>query len=59
MFNFFILFSGLLINACFLLIQQGHYFLLLSSSILGIVVTLIFVFLERRNEERVFVESCG
>jgi len=53
MFNFFILFSGLLINACFLLIQQGHYFLLLSSSILGIVVTLIFVFLERRNEELV------
>ncbi len=55
MFNFFLLFSGLLVNGCFLLVHQGHYLLLLSSSILGIAITLIFLFLERRNEELVHI----
>jgi hypothetical protein len=55
MFNFFVLFSGLFLNACFLLLQQRHYLLLLISSLLGASVTILFIFLERRNEELVHV----
>jgi len=55
MFNFFIVFSGFLINACFSLLQNNHHILLLLASTLGTAITLFFVFLERRNEELVHV----
>jgi hypothetical protein len=55
MFNFFLLFSGLMLNGCFLLFQQRHSVLLFFASILGIAITFMFLFLERRNEELVHV----
>ena len=55
MFNFFVVFSGFLVNACILLLQRENYVLLLIASTFGTAITLFFVFLERRNEELVHV----
>jgi hypothetical protein len=55
MFNFFVLFSGFVIDACIRLFQSQNWLTLLSVSALGTVVTLFFVFLDRRNEELVHV----
>ncbi len=55
MFNFFIIFSGILIKACSDLIAKGHDVELLIISMFGILVTIMFIFLERRNEELVYV----
>lgn len=53
MFNFFLIFSGLLLNGCFVLLKENHFLLLLSASLLGVAISLMFLFLERRNEELV------
>jgi hypothetical protein len=55
MFNYFVVFSGFLINACIALFQKDDYLPLLLASGLGTVITLFFIFLERRNEELVHV----
>src|SRR6266480_2494384 len=38
MFNFFVVFSGFLINACILLLQRENYVVLLIASTFGIVI---------------------
>ena len=53
MFNFFIVFSGLLLNGCVLLYEKHSWQFLLVASVLGIFITIFFIFLERRNEELV------
>jgi cobalamin biosynthesis protein CobD/CbiB len=55
MFNFFILFSGVLANAYVLLIRNDYIFLSTFVSVLGVIISLLFIFLDRRNEELVHV----
>jgi hypothetical protein len=55
MFNFFILFAGVVINACMGLLQKEKWLALLLVSFPAVVIVGIFVFLDRRNEELVRV----
>jgi hypothetical protein len=55
MFNFFVVFSGFVVTALVSLFQKGDDGLLLIASGFGTVITLFFVFLERRNEELVHI----
>ncbi len=55
MFNFFILFSGVLMNACFRLLVGGYILFLGLTCAIGGGITIFFVFLERRNEELVHI----
>jgi hypothetical protein len=55
MFNFFILFSGILINAFALLLQKNELLALFVVSLFGATITVFFIFLERRNEELVHI----
>lgn len=55
MFNFFIIFSGIIISACLRLWIKEKYMLLALASFFGILITWMFIFLERRNEELVHI----
>ncbi len=55
MFNFFVIFSGFLINAIALLLQKNEHWALFFVSLFGAVITVFFIFLERRNEELVHI----
>jgi hypothetical protein len=55
MFNFFIGFSALFIGACGKLFSVGYYKILFFILLFGAVYTLIFLFLDRRNEELVHI----
>jgi len=55
MFNFFIIFSGVFINACVKLLENKFYTFLGIASFIGIVITFMFICLERRNEELVHI----
>ena len=57
MFSFFLVFSGISINACVLLLNSEKYILLGLSSLMGIVMSIMFIFLERRNEELVHISE--
>jgi len=53
MFNFFILFAGILANSYFFLVKESLFETSIGVSILGLGVTFAFIFLDRRNEELV------
>jgi hypothetical protein len=53
MFNFFLVFSGFFVGACEKLLENKQYGFLLMTIGFGALITLMFVFLERRNEELV------
>ena len=55
MFNFFIIFSGFFIGACATLFKDEQYALTGILSFFGVVISLMFIFLERRNEELVHI----
>ncbi len=55
MFNFFILFSGVLANAYVLLFNNNYYFLSIFVAFLGVSIAIIFIFIDRRNEELVHI----
>lgn len=52
-FNFFILFSGILANAYGLLFRAGEHFAAGAVAFTAAVISLFFLFLEHRNEELV------
>ncbi len=55
MFNFFLLFAGLFVNAYVTVFKEHFYPLLTLLALFGVAITVIFIFLERRNEELVHV----
>jgi len=55
MFNFFLLFTGLVINGYVQLEKENFFFLSFIVALAGTSITLIFVFLDRRNEELVHI----
>lgn len=55
MFNFFLLFTGLFVNAYVTVFKENLYLLSTILALFGAVLTVIFVFLERRNEELVHI----
>ncbi len=55
MFNFFIVFSAFFIGACVTLFKGGQYALGGILSFFGVAISLLFIFLERRNEELVHI----
>jgi hypothetical protein len=57
MFNFFIIFSGIFISVCAKLLETKHYIFLLIASVIGLGITVMFIFLERRNEELVHISE--
>ncbi len=54
-FNFFILFSGILFAALTVLLDDDKHLLLIIFSFFGLIITLCFLNLERRNQELVTV----
>jgi hypothetical protein len=55
MFNFFLLFTGLVING-YIQLQKGKFFLLsIIVALAGASISIIFIFLDRRNEELVHI----
>lgn len=54
MFNFFIVFSGLLISGCIQLVLDSHFILLIFTSLFGAVITWHFLLLDRRNQELIY-----
>jgi hypothetical protein len=57
MFNFFILFSGILAAAYGTLLRAKEPFIASVALIIGSVVCIIFLFLDRRNEELVHISE--
>jgi len=55
MFNFFLLFTGLFVNAYVTVFKENLYLLSTILALFGAALTVIFVFLERRNEELVHI----
>ena len=55
MFNFFILFAGMLANAYVLLLSKDFFVLSLLTAILGVLISVSFIFIDRRNEELVHI----
>jgi hypothetical protein len=55
MFNFFLIFAGFVINAWVAAIDKQLYVPAIVVSLVGAVVAAFFVFLERRNEELVYI----
>ena len=55
MFNFFLVFTGFFISGCIQLWGQEFFGMLLGALVFGILLTFMFIFLERRNEELVHV----
>lgn len=55
MLNFFIVFSGFFVAACVTLLDKELFGALLPLSVIGTLITIIFLFLERRNEELVHI----
>lgn len=53
MFNFFIIFAGISANAIATLLRTDRYIMAGSLAIAGSVISCIFIFLDRRNEELV------
>lgn len=49
MFNFFLIFSGFFIGACAKLLAAKEYVFLLTTLIFGMLITLMFIFLDRRT----------
>ena len=57
MFNFFLVFSGFFVGACAKLLEQEKHGFLSIMFAFGAIITFIFIFVERRNEELVHVEE--
>jgi hypothetical protein len=55
MFNFFLIFAGFVINAWVQAMDKQLYIPAIVVSLVGAVVAAVFVFLERRNEELVYI----
>ncbi len=55
MFNYFAVFSGFLIKACVDLLEKDYFCTAFMVSLIGLILTFCFLFLERRNEELVHV----
>jgi len=55
MFNFFILFAGMLANAYVLLLNKDFFLLSLLTAIFGMFISFTFIFIDRRNEELVHI----
>jgi hypothetical protein len=57
MFNYFLIFVGLVLNGYASLLKDGYDHLASGLAIMGAVLTTFFIFLERRNEELVHISE--
>lgn len=55
MFNFFLIFTGLIVNGYVQLVKEKSFILAIIIALSGVIITIAFVALERRNEELVHI----